>query len=104
MKMKIKDKDETINIRVNNSMKDTLNYAATLNNLNLSAYILQIAMREAKTIIEEKKFWILKNQQWKDFCKFIYRKPRVSPKLRNFLEEESVFENKRQLPKSGSFR
>ena len=84
-------KDTRIDLRIENSQKDFLVYAATLNNQKLSAFVLDSALKEAEELVASKDHFALPERQWKAFCAALDRPAREIPKLKKLFKEPNIF-------------
>ena len=84
-------KDTRIDLRIENSQKDFLVYAASLRRMKLSAFVLDSALKEAEELVASKINFILPVQQWKNFRSAMDKPARVIPKLKNLFKGPDVF-------------
>lgn len=89
--MAITQKDTRIDLRIENSQKDFLVYAASLQHKKLSAFVIDCALKEAEELVASKVHFALPPQQWKDFCKALDRPAREIPQLKKLFKEPGVF-------------
>ena len=84
-------KDTRIDLRIENSKKDFLVYAATLRHKKLSAFVIDSALKEAEELVANKVQFPLTDHQWKVFCSALDRPAREIPKLRKLFKGPNVF-------------
>ncbi len=89
--MSITSKDTRIDLRIENSQKDFLVYAASLSNQKLSAFVINSALKEAEDLVANKVQFNLSDHQWKDFCSVLDKPAREIPKLKKLLKGSKVF-------------
>jgi uncharacterized protein (DUF1778 family) len=89
--MAIKHKNERLDLRVKDSQKSYLIYAATLRDKKLSAFVLDSAMKEADEVVNQNVRFKLPERQWKTFCQALDRPAREIPALKKLFEKASVF-------------
>jgi uncharacterized protein (DUF1778 family) len=89
-------KDTRIDLRVTNSQKDFLNHAATLQNMKLSNFILDSALKEAQNFVANKTHFLVSEKQWKAFCKVLDRPAREIPELKRLFAEPDIFDAKEE--------
>ena len=89
--MAITQKDTRIDLRIENSKKDFLIYAASMRNIKLSAFVLDSALKEAGDLIASKVHFPLTDRQWKSFCAALDRPARTIPKLKKLFAGPDVF-------------
>ena len=85
-------KDTRIDLRIENSKKDFLVYAAALRNKKLSAFVIDSALKEAEELVANKVQFPLTDHQWKIFSSALDRPPREIPKLKRLLKGPNVFD------------
>ena len=86
------NKDDRIDLRVNRSQKNFLNYAASLRSMKLSTFILYSAEKTAEEIVTEKIHFSLPKKQWDSFCKALDKPARVIPKLKKLFKGPAIFD------------
>ena len=85
-------KDDRIDLRVKRSQKDFLNYAASMHNMKLSAFVLYGAVKTAEETVAEKIHFSLSKKQWNSFCEALDKPARVIPKLKKLFKEPDIFD------------
>ena len=84
-------KDTRIDLRIENSQKDFLVYAASLRNMKLSAFVIDSALKEAEDLIANKVQFPLTGHQWKAFCSALDRPAREITKLKKLFKGPDIF-------------
>lgn len=85
-------KDDRIDLRVKHSQKNFLNYAASLRNMKLSAFVLYSAVKTAEETVTEKIHFSLSQKQWNSFCEALDKPARKIPKLKKLFEGPDIFD------------
>ncbi|MCG8431860.1 MAG: DUF1778 domain-containing protein [Candidatus Omnitrophica bacterium] len=85
-------KDNRIDLRVKADQKELLNYAASLQDVSLSAFVMASALKEAQEVVTEKVHFSLGARQWKAFCERLDRPAQSIPQLKKLLSKPSVFD------------
>jgi len=89
--MPVIQKDTRIDLRIENSQKDFLVYAASLKSMKLSAFVLSSAIKEAEDLVASKTQFTLPDAQWKAFNEALDRPARENPKLKKLFKGPDVF-------------
>ncbi len=84
-------KDMRIDLRIENSQKNFLIYAASLRNTKLSTFLLDSALKEAEELVASKVHFPLSNQQWEAFFSTLDRPARTIPQLKKLFKEPNIF-------------
>ena len=84
-------KDDRIDVRVKNTQKSFLIYAATLCHKKLSAFVLDSALKEAEELASKNVHFQLPDKQWKAFCDALDKPAREIPKLKKLFKESNIF-------------
>jgi uncharacterized protein (DUF1778 family) len=89
--MSVIQKDTRIDLRIENSQKDFLVYAASLKKMKLSAFVLNSAIKEAEDLVSNKTQFVLPESQWKAFSAVLDRPACENPKLKRLFKTADVF-------------
>ncbi len=89
--MAILQKDTRIDLRVENTQKDFLVYAASVRNMKLSAFVLDSALKEAEGVVTSKIHFSLPDKKWKIFCAALDKPAREIPKLKKLFQGPNIF-------------
>lgn len=84
-------KEDRIDLRIKETQKSFLIYAATLRDVKLSTFVLESAMKEAEEVVAQNVHFSLPPKQWKAFCTALDQPAREIPKLKKLLKEPSIF-------------
>ncbi len=84
-------KDDRIDLRAKSSQKDFLRYAASLQKMKLSTFVLISALKVAEETVNEKTHFSLSEKQWNSFCKELDKPARKIPKLKRLLSGSGIF-------------
>lgn len=84
-------KDTRIDLRIGNSQKDFLVYAASLRKMKLSAFVLDSALKEAEELVANKIHFPLTDHQWKIFSSALDKPAREIPKLKKLFKGPNIF-------------
>lgn len=84
-------KDTRIDLRIENSQKDFLIYAASLRNMKLSTFVIDSALKEAEELVANKVNFPLPAEQWQAFCSALDKPAKEIPKLKNLFKGPNVF-------------
>jgi len=84
-------KDTRIDLRIENSQKDFLVYAASLLDMKLSTFVLDSALKEAEELVSSKTNFPLTADQWKIFCAALDKPAKDIPKLKKLFQGSSLF-------------
>ncbi|HLF17939.1 MAG TPA: DUF1778 domain-containing protein [Candidatus Omnitrophota bacterium] len=90
--MAITQKDTRIDLRIENSQKDFLMYAASLLKMKLSAFVLDCALKEAEALVASKVHFPLPANQWKLFCEALDKPAREIPQLKKLFQGPTGFD------------
>lgn len=93
--MAIKQKNDRIDVRVKNSQKNYLIYAATLCDMKLSAFVLDSAIKEAEEVVNQNVHFALPDKQWKSFCAALDKPAREIPKLKKLFAGLNIFDDQK---------
>ena len=84
-------KDTRIDLRIENSQKDFLVYAASLRRMKLSAFVMDSALKEAEELVANKVNFSLTKHQWTAFASALDRPARKIPKLKKLFKTSNIF-------------
>jgi len=89
--MAVAQKNRRIDIRIKESQKKVLSYAASLRHQNLSNFVLHSALREAEYALAEKVHFQLSEAKWKEFCTALDSPAKEIPQLKQLFEGPKLF-------------
>lgn len=93
--MAINQKNERLDLRVKDSQKNYLIYAAALRDMKLSAFVLDSAMKEAEEVVNQNVHFKLPEKQWRAFCQALDRPAKKNPALKKLFSKPSVFDEQK---------
>lgn len=79
-------KIKRISIRIKNSQKEYLTYAAGLQHKKFSAFIIDSALKEAQEIVSHRTQFDLSPVQWKSFSSALEKPARTIPQLKKLFK------------------
>jgi uncharacterized protein (DUF1778 family) len=85
-------RNEKIDLRVTPSAKRALQIAATAAQRSVSEFVLESAMARAEETLPDRRHFGLDAEQWEAFQAALDAPPRSTPRLKNLLQQPSVFE------------
>lgn len=85
-------KNSRLDLRIQKSQKNFLMYAASLCEMKLSNFVLNIVFREAERIVAEKTHFALSKKQWENFCSALDRPAHDIPELKKLFSKPSIFD------------
>ena len=85
-------KDNRIDLRVKTDQKELLNYAASIQNISLSVFVMTSALKEAEEVVAEKVHFVLPAKQWQTFCARLDRPAMEIAKLKKLFSKPSIFD------------
>jgi len=86
-KTKVKtERGETINLRASQRQKLLIDRAAEALGRSRSDFMLDTACREAESILLDRRYFFLSQDEFKKFAAMLDRPPRDNPKLRRLLQ------------------
>ena len=89
--MALTQTDTRIDLRIKNSKKEFLVYAASMRNMKLSTFVLDSALKEAEELVANKVHFPLTGPQWKAFCAAMDRPAHEIPQLKKLFKEPNTF-------------
>jgi uncharacterized protein (DUF1778 family) len=84
-------KDKSLNIRVTEDEKATVEQAARLSHMAMSQFMLQATLRAAEEVLADQTRFVLSPDQWDEFVALLDRPARVLPGLREAASKPSPF-------------
>ena len=88
-------KDDRIDLRVKDSQKGFLIYAANLLDKKLSTFVLDSAIKEAEELIAQNVHFALPEKQWKAFCAALDAPAKEIPQLKKLLAQPGIFNERK---------
>lgn len=85
-------RDVTINLRANQRQRALIDRAAETLGKNRSDFMLEVACREADTVLLDRRFLLLDEKAYRRFAAALDKPPADSPKLRRLLASKAPWE------------
>ncbi|HVY91314.1 MAG TPA: DUF1778 domain-containing protein [Bryobacteraceae bacterium] len=87
----IRERGDTINIRATRTQKDLIDRAAEALGRSRSDFMLDTACREAETVLLDRRYFSLADEQFRKFAAMLDRPPKDNPGLRRLLQAKPVW-------------
>jgi uncharacterized protein (DUF1778 family) len=91
------NRTEKLDLRLTPEAKHTLVSAAQAQRRSLSEFVLESALGRAEEALADRRVFQLPPAQWTAFIKALDAPPRDLPRLRELLNEPSVFSDGRKV-------
>ena len=85
-------KSARVEFKTTQDIKALLQKASYAIGLDLSSFLISVAVKEAKKILNEEKFLKLTNQEWEHFEKVLNNPPKPPKELKNLMKLEDFNE------------
>jgi len=83
---------ENINLRVSHGQKSLIDRAAQALGRNRSDFMLETACREAETILLDRRYFALPEEEFKRFNAMLDRPPASNPRLARLLKAQAPWD------------
>ena len=83
---------ENINLRVTRSQKALLDRAAEAQGRNRSDFMLDAACREAESVLLDRRYFYLDDEQFRRFMAMLDAPPKSNPRLARLLARKAPWE------------
>ena len=83
---------ETINLRASQRQRSLIDRAAEALGRSRSEFMLDTACREAESVLLDRRYFLLSDDEFKKFVAMLDSPPKVNPKLRRLLQTRSPWE------------
>ena len=83
---------ETINLRATRKQKRLIDRAAEALGRSRSDFMLDIACREAESVLLDRRYFVLSDDAFRKFTAMLDKPPKDNPKLRRLLETKAPWE------------
>jgi uncharacterized protein (DUF1778 family) len=83
---------ENINLRVSRGQKSLIDRAAQALGRNRSEFMLETACREAETILLDRRYFALPEEEFKRFNAMLDRPPASNPRLARLLKAKTPWD------------
>src|SRR5258708_19698619 len=88
-----KTRGENINLRVSRGQKSLIDRAAHALGRNRSDFMLEIACREAETVLLDRRYFALPEEMFKRFVALLDKPPPTNPRLARLLKAKAPCDN-----------
>ncbi|MFL9826422.1 DUF1778 domain-containing protein [Rhodoplanes sp. SY1] len=88
------ERTETLDLRLSESAKQTLQAAATAARKSLGDFVLETALREAEARLPDRTVFHVDTVRWEALVAALDAPPRRHPRLERLFREPSVFDPK----------
>ena len=86
-------REENINLRVSRRQKSLIDSAAGALGRNRSDFMLDVVCREAESVLLDRCFFNLGDEDFKKFTAMLDNPPRSNPKLAKLLKRKPLWES-----------
>jgi uncharacterized protein (DUF1778 family) len=86
------ERDETINLRASQKQKALIDRAAEALGRSRSDFMLDTACREAESILLDRRYFSLSEDDFKKFVAMLDRPPKDNPRLRRLLRTKAPWD------------
>jgi uncharacterized protein (DUF1778 family) len=83
---------ENINLRVSSRQKALIDSAADALGRNRSDFMLDVVCREAESVLLDRRYFNLSEEQFQRFCAMLDNPPETNPKLARLLNRKPSWE------------
>jgi len=87
-----RERGETINLRASEEQKALIDRAAEALGRSRSDFMLDTACREAESILLDRRYFSLNEDDFKRFVAMLDRPPKDNPRLRRLLQTKSPWD------------
>jgi len=85
-------KNARVEFKTTQDIKALLQEASSALGLDLSSFLISVATKEAKKILNEERFLKLSNQEWQNFENILNNPPKATKELKNLMKLEGFDE------------
>jgi uncharacterized protein (DUF1778 family) len=86
------ERGETINLRASQKQKSLIDRAAEVLGRSRSEFMLDTACREAESILLDRRYFSLSEDEFKRFIAMLDRPPKDNPRLRRLLHSKAPWD------------
>jgi len=83
---------ENINLRVSRGQKSLIDRAARALGRNRSDFMLEIACREAESVLLDRRYFVLPDQEFRRFAAMLDKPPASNPRLARLLKTRAPWD------------
>lgn len=87
-----KTRDENINLRVSRGQKSLIDRAAQALGRNRSDFMLETACREAESVLLDRRYFTLPDEQFRRFTAMLDKPPASNPRLNRLLKTRAPWD------------
>jgi uncharacterized protein (DUF1778 family) len=87
-----RSRGETINLRASRKQKALIDRAANALGRSRSDFMLDTACREAETVLLDRRYFVLSEDEFKKFTAMLDRSPKENPRLRRLLQTKAPWD------------
>ena len=87
-----RERDETINLRASRKQKALIDRAADALGRSRSDFMLDTACREAESVLLDRRYFALPEDQFRKFVALLDRPPNDNPRLRRLLQTKAPWD------------
>ncbi|MGO4886041.1 MAG: DUF1778 domain-containing protein [Bryobacteraceae bacterium] len=87
-----RERGETINLRASHKQKALIDRAAQALGRSRSDFMLDTACREAESVLLDRRYFFLAEDDFKKFVALLDRPPKDNPRLRRLLHTKAPWE------------
>lgn len=87
-----KTRGETINLRASRAQKVLIDRAADALGRSRSDFMLDIACREAETVLLDRRYFVVSEAAFKQFAAMLDKPPKDNPNLRRLLRTQAPWD------------
>ena len=87
-----KGRGENINLRVSRGQKSLIDRAATALGRNRSEFMLETACREAESVLLDKRYFALPEEEFRRFTAMLDKPPASNPRLSRLLKTRAPWD------------
>jgi len=85
-------KDARFEAKLNSTLKEFLQGAASLQGLDLSGFVISAALEKARKIVSSSEMIYLAEEEHKEFMNILMNPPKATPKLKELMAMDSLNE------------
>jgi len=86
------ERGETINLRASRRQKGLIDRAAEALGRSRSEFMLDTACREAETVLLDRRYFSLSEDEFRRFTALLDRPPKDNPRLRRLLQSKAPWD------------
>ncbi|MEG4917674.1 DUF1778 domain-containing protein [Microcoleus sp. B7-D4] len=87
-----KQAEDRLSIRANAAQKSILKRAADKKRMNLSQFVMQVALSEAEEILQDDPALVISAEDYAWVCQVMDAPPRELPRLREAMQQKPVWD------------